>query len=76
MASSNEAKLALVLLIKEKKNVLFGKHSSTLTNYDKQKAWQSVSEEAKVLDLLPAEKGWEDAKSKWASWKCRTMVCI
>ena len=51
-------KLTLIKLIKEKKNVLFGAFSSTLTKIDKCNAWKEIHQTASALNLVGAERDW------------------
>lgn len=73
-----EAKRVTVLtLIREKKEVLFGKHSPNLTNEMKISAWREVMELAQSLDIIPIEKEWTYVRdTTWQNWRRATVVKI
>lgn len=71
-----EKKLAVLAVIKEKKDVLFGNFKNT-TNIEKRDAWEEVLDKAKSLELASADKKWTYARDGlFGLWKCRTLVSM
>jgi len=69
----NASKLAVLELIKDEKDVLFGDFKST-TKERKQAAWTKVLHRAQSLGLATADRKWEHARDAlYGVWKCRTM---
>jgi len=72
-----ESKLALLNLIKEKKDVLFGKFSSELDNHMKHAAWEAVLDKAKSLQLVTEKRDSTYVRDKlYGLWKSRALVRI
>ncbi len=71
-------KLFVLSKIEEKKNLLFAKHSPTVTEKDKESAWRDILNEcvAAGVDCLRNEK-WEDLRDvTWQNWKRTAKVFL
>jgi len=72
-----EVKLAVLQQIFEKKDILFGQFSSTLTDQDKQREWEEVTKTAKSLGACEATRNYKFVRDKlYGSWKGKTMVSL
>lgn len=68
-------KLAVLEVIKDKKEILFGNFNNKLTQADKQAAWTEVLQRAQSLQLVGADKTWTFARDNlFGLWKCRALV--
>ena len=68
-------KVQVLTLIRDKKDVLFGKFSSRLTKKDKDKAWEEVGEEAKALGVIGQERDAAYLRdTTWQNWRKRALV--
>ncbi len=71
-----ESKLALLRLVSERKEVLFGSFSQTVTAKSKQESWDEIMKKCKLMGIpLPYEKGCAYLRDTvWNNLKKRTMV--
>ncbi|PSN41065.1 hypothetical protein C0J52_18311 [Blattella germanica] len=68
-------KLAVLEVIKDKKEILFGNFNNKLTQADKQAAWTEVLQRAQSLQLVGADKTWTFARDNlFGLWKCRALA--
>ena len=68
-------KLAVLQIIKEKREVLFGNFKKNISQHDKQAAWTEVLQKAQSLQLVGADKSWTYARDNlFGLWKCRALV--
>ena len=70
-------KLALLALIFEKRDVLFGQFSSSLENRDKQDAWEEVRLKAMSLGICSAARDRAYVRDKiFGEWKSSSIVIL
>lgn len=70
-----QCKVSLLSMINEKKNILFGSFSSTLTKIDRENAWKEVHVRALSLQLITADKSWTFVRDNlFGTWKSRALV--
>lgn len=68
-------KITLLTFMKERKEVLFGRFTNTLTNSKKEEAWKEVLEVAKELKLCDESKDFKHTRDViWQNIKKRTTV--
>ncbi|ODM98800.1 hypothetical protein Ocin01_07882 [Orchesella cincta] len=75
MASGEQlknAKIAVLDLINENKEVLFGKLSDTLTREAKESKWAEIAEHAHALGAFPWHRTWDYLRdTTWQNWRKR-----
>lgn len=68
-------KITILNLIKEKKDILFGKFSSSLTHDIKTKTWIDINEKIKAVGIF--NKDWKYLRdTTWQNWRKRTIVSM
>lgn len=73
--TKNAVKLSVLNIVKENKNVLFGKLTGSICKNEKQAAWEKVLQQAKAVQLASVDKKWTFARdSLFGLWKSRTLV--
>ncbi|CAL8121852.1 unnamed protein product [Orchesella dallaii] len=75
MASGEQlknAKIAVLDLINDNKDVLFGKLSETLTRESKEAKWGEIAEHAHALGAFPWHRTWDYLRdTTWQNWRKR-----
>jgi len=68
-------KLAILSMIKDKKDILFGKFKTDLENQTKVKEWECILVKAKSLEMVGSGKDWKYIRDNlFGIWKSRAMV--
>lgn len=77
MADKTKAKLRILQLIRDEREILFGAFSSKLTKIHKMDAWERILEEAKNLGLISTSKTASYIRDIfWQNLRKRTMKKI
>src|SRR4051794_17981060 len=78
MGLTMDQKVTVVKLIREKKDLLWGKFANTVTSAEKDKTWKSIIQKCKAdcgFDPTPNGKPWKYLRDKtWANWKSNTLA--
>jgi hypothetical protein len=70
-----EKKLAILRMINDKKELLFGKFKNDLENRDKNEAWMVILEKAQSLELVSSSRHWKYIRDTlYSNWKSRATV--
>ncbi|XP_017478451.1 PREDICTED: uncharacterized protein LOC108368174 isoform X2 [Rhagoletis zephyria] len=75
-AQNREKKLAVLEVVKKKKNILFGKFQNKVANkIEKEAAWKGVLEKAQSLGLAAPNRDWTYARDHiFGLWKSRALA--
>jgi len=74
-SSTNEQNLAILTMIRDKKDILFGKFSSELENATKIETWSTILEKAKSMQMVTASRDWTWIRDNlYSVWKTRAFV--
>ncbi|CAG7785290.1 unnamed protein product, partial [Allacma fusca] len=69
------SKMAILTMIRDRKEVLFGIFTSELDNASKKQAWVDVLTKAQSIGACNSSRTWEFVRdSMWGNWKSRTLV--
>lgn len=74
MADRRQSKVKVLQMIRDRKDILFGQFSPKVTKIDKTEAWDTITEEAKSLGVIPSNKDSSYIKDTyWQNLRKRTM---
>ncbi|CAG7733861.1 unnamed protein product [Allacma fusca] len=73
-AENDTHKLTILTMIREQKEVLFGKFSSDMENQNKEKAWNEVLLKSQSIGICNGNRDWKFLRDKmYGVWKSRTL---
>lgn len=71
----SDIKINLLNILREHKDILFGKFTATLTHQIKIAKWKEITEQAHALCALDVNKDWRYLRNTlWQNWRKRAIV--
>ena len=75
MASQFQAKCTILTMIRDNKELLFGKFSNTVSHAVKEEKWEEILSSAIAMNLVGSDKKCSDLRNvTWQNWRRSTMV--